>query len=706
MRQKKSIFCVINALITACIALYGVNATADAPPIDAIEQNQMQASFNDLIAVMEETTKIATKTKMNVDFVPGMVTILTGDALEAKGATNVLEALTWIPGMERINVNLTVRGVVKWASGKVKILLNNQAINFSVSANPTPPFMLPIEAVERIEVIRGPGSAVYGEYAYIGVINIITRKKGSRIYGRFGSFDTFEGGGHYTYNNPENDLSINLNVAGLETDGDYIKTGEDILYSATYNQPGISYAPGRLVDSRRQRSTIFSLNYKDLAIEANYLGTAGSDHAGTTNVLPPPQQRFSWREDQGGIELIKQLDISKHLQGNLKLGWSQYAIESNKLTFFPPGNALVPYGFVSLDPASGLPVFHPNGVIGSFYAKEQRLHASFDAVWNKWENHTISTGLDLVAMQLTDVWSSSNFDTFTLAPQPWQALDKDQHWIKEGVKRKNVGFMLQDQISINDQIDITPGLRFDYYNDVGNALTPRIGAVYRHTDQHIFKAQYARAFRPPTMMEMYTRNIFLSGNSNIKPETIDTFELGYIFRSDDVVRRLTLFQSELNDLIDGSNVTGRFQNSSGASIKGIELELEQSLTRTLKLDSNLSYATSKEDATGEAIAGSTSWLGNAALLWHVIPDYLLVMHYRYIGTRYRATTDSRHKLNSTNLFNLTSSVSNLWGKDLTLRLSVQNLMDTDVIWSAPANTYPDDFPSQGRAWWLKLAFKL
>ena len=122
-------------------------------------------------------TRIATKTEMDADLVPGMVTVLKGKDLEDQGFRTVGEALVLVPGID-LNAGMTastvavIRGMT--AAVKVKTLLNGVPVNSAMEGLGSAVFYIPIEQVERIEVIRGPGSGLYGEWAYLGVINVMT----------------------------------------------------------------------------------------------------------------------------------------------------------------------------------------------------------------------------------------------------------------------------------------------------------------------------------------------------------------------------------------------------------------------------------------------------------------------------------------------------------------------------------------------------
>ncbi len=146
-----------------------------------------------MLSVLEEETEIATKTKMNADYIPGVVTILHGEHLKAMGIHTVAEALTLVPGIQLSRnksgePSVKVRGFdVAFNAGNVKVLLNSIALSRESSGINSSVLLTPIAQVDRIEMIRGPGSSIYGDFALAGVVNIITRHIGGGISGVAGS---------------------------------------------------------------------------------------------------------------------------------------------------------------------------------------------------------------------------------------------------------------------------------------------------------------------------------------------------------------------------------------------------------------------------------------------------------------------------------------------------------------------------------------
>lgn len=201
---------------------------------------------------------------------------------------------------------------------------------------------------------------------------------------------------------------------------------------------------------------------------------------------------------------------------------------------------------------------------------------------------------------------------------------------------------------------------------------------------------------------MYSNNLAITGDPNIKPETIDTYELGYIYRDPKTAARLTLFQSKMRDVIAMNFALRSFVNTPGYDLQGAELELEKTLSAKLKIDGNISHVDTENRTTGRDAVFVSSWLGNAGILYQPAPDYVLAGHYRYVGKRTRDPSDRRSELGADETVDVTGSIFNLWQKGVTFRTGVLNLFDEKVM--DPSGEYPQDLPRPGRHFWMKLSY--
>jgi len=205
----------IAAAMLACAA--GIVAAAPASSDSASDTELL----NELMSVVDESTTVATQTHLNVDFVPGMVTVLESATLQSLGARTVLDALSLIPGMLTYRGStgapfLLVRGIsFPFNSGNVKVMVNSVAMSRESSGVSSSVLHMPIEQVERIEVVRGPGSVLYGEFAFMGVVNIITRTDGGGAFARVEEDGNPTAGGRWFYRSADRNTEVGFNVAGV-----------------------------------------------------------------------------------------------------------------------------------------------------------------------------------------------------------------------------------------------------------------------------------------------------------------------------------------------------------------------------------------------------------------------------------------------------------------------------------------------------------
>ena len=156
----------------------------------------------------EELISIATGSPRPVSKAPAVASVITAEEIRASGATTVLQALEQVPGLHiglssinRLRPIFSMRGIHTGNSPQTLVLVDGHEIPDTFSGSLLPTIYLPIENVARIEVIRGPGSAIYGADAFAGVINIISKTdvdiNGAQAGIKTGSFNTQNIWGQY-----------------------------------------------------------------------------------------------------------------------------------------------------------------------------------------------------------------------------------------------------------------------------------------------------------------------------------------------------------------------------------------------------------------------------------------------------------------------------------------------------------------------------
>ncbi|MCB1887584.1 MAG: TonB-dependent receptor [Rhodocyclaceae bacterium] len=674
--------------------------------------------LQDLLAVLEEQTEIATKTRLNADYVPGLVTVLHGDEMEAIGARTVWEALRLVPGVEpstdQIGGRQTlVRGVGgSFASGNMKILLNGRAMNSALSANANPVLNMPLEQVARLEVVRGPGSAVHGEFAYAGVLNVVTRKESDGVFVRAGRFDTYGAGGFAHWSNgPRSGGSVSL--GGWQTGGAGVDSGRDALHGGN-NAPQqvLSNAPGPVDDTMEQRSFLFDLYHEALSLSFSYLEDGNGDHYGTINVLDAADERgIDYRNRYLMLNGKADWSVADDLHASLDLGWQYY---ENHF-----GIRLLPANFTWLN-AAFQPTLLPNGYLSEGYYEEHRLSANGDLVWEGWQDHRILAGIGIARISVGDSWQLNNVHPQTLEPVATPVrvgLEEGVPWVSEDTDRRILSLTLQDEYRPVESVTLTAGVRYDDYDDFGDNTSPRLAAVWRLDHRNVVKAQYAEAFRPPTFYEAAFSSEqapALTRTPELAPETIRTSELAYIFKSDSAEFRLTGFHSRLDDLIVDSGILG-FVNVDGVRTRGVEVEAMHRLGDSFKLEGNLTLSDTAQDGSGDSVAGAADRLANLVLWYQPDSKRSVALWLRHVGERERETGDGREALDGYETVDLAASMRDLGVPGLTLRLGVSNLFDETVrhpafltldIIGQPFVSYPGDYRQAGRAVWLQLSYRM
>ncbi|WP_455218342.1 TonB-dependent receptor plug domain-containing protein, partial [Kaarinaea lacus] len=359
----------------------------------------------------------------------------------------------------------------------------------------------------------------------------------------------------------------------------------------------------------------------------------------------------------------------------------------------------------------------PEGVLGSPNYQEKKYRLGVELSYSGLDKHDILAGMEWQYTVQGDTYAERNYDPSTIpyAPVPLAEYRGSENWLEENLTRQVIGLFAQDQFSLTDKLTMTAGLRFDTYDDVGNAFSPRLAAVYRLKEHQTVKVQYSSAFRPPTFVETSTQNNpVVVGNPDLESEYIRTYELGYIYNNEINKVRATVFYADLHDLIVVDSSSNAYANQGEVHSKGVELEYVRNFGQKFRIDANAAYVKPWNKSAGEELADVASTTANVGLLYRISHDYSLTGQYRYVGERRREDIDPRDNLESYQVVDITFSASNFLSKGLTVRGGVKNLFDADVVYPSPMvsfagslrPSYEDDYPRPGREFWLLVDYRI
>jgi len=642
----------------------------------------VDAELAEFMRLLEQQTSLATNTRLNADFVPGIVSVLDAAQLRRRGFRNVWEALASLPGViatmnETGMRSISVRGVGGvFEPSKVKLLLNGRALNASASATTGTLYDTPIEQVERIEFVRGPGSAIHGEFAYAGVLNVITRDTGKDYTLRIGQHDEVGFSSLLELANRDG-FSASLNLAAVRTDGEEVDSGLD---RSPMTIP--SFSPGPINNKRDFVSAILDLDFDGVeAVLQLQQGNRG-DYFGTNNLLPPDQRQTVISDSVVSLGVAQGYDLGERLSGRWAIDYLYNSTEQNELFLGPP-EAFGGFGT-------------EDDIIADSRLEERRLEARANLQYSI-DAHEVFVELSLAE---TSIGVSEQFINLAAAGGPPSAtMNEFPGPVDEDEERGSVSLVLQDEYHIDDDLTLTTGLRYDDYEDIDDNLSPRIALVWRYTDEHVFKAQLARAFRPPSLVE--------TGGSiweSIDPEISDTLEFGHIFHGTDRVLRNTLYSTRLDDLIEFQDMAPfGYQNTGSQRLTGYEFELEQSISEDWDLVASLSL----QDYADDGLPGAAPWMIKLGSGYRLRPLTELWIQLQAIGSRDRAEDDTRGDFEQTTQVDAMLRLQKLRGYDgLELRVGVINLFGETLKHPSTADTYAEDYPySEAATLWLQLGYQ-
>lgn len=665
------------------------------------EQGEGIEAFLDLL---EQETDLATKSKKNVDYVPGMVTVIEGEEMVRFGYRTVFEALELVPGfMTTVSGGQMIRGTgMEYAAGKTKIMLNGVAYNDQGSGRERGLPTIPVELVERVEVVRGPGSALYGEFAFSGMINIVT-KKGNGFFFQAGGYSGenlgVQAGGYVLRKAGE--WTLEGALAAADTDSSGTRAGEDMFLTREMGDPSLSNAPGAVEDLEQGGYVHLGASNGGTRVELGGYRYRTGEGFGIAYVLPEADEASNFLHEKWSVSGEHLIETERNF--NLRLFasymFSKYGFDDTLV--LPEGYTLYPAG------PAGPSVTYPDGVLLEVGYEETRRSLGGETIWRPYEALTVVAGLEASKGVVNGSEASINYDPITLLPLAGKVtVSGEDGPLPESTSRALKAAYLQGEWDLNPALTVTAGARYDDYDDIPSQLSPRVAMVYERDGSNIFKTQYARSFRPPSFLELYTQNDpNVAGNPDLEHETMESLEATYIHKNGEDVYRFTLFGSRVENLIttEETGYGGVYMNKESVEMKGAELEWERRRLSSLLLRGHLSYVYAVHD--DHRLEGTAPLLATFAVSDMVTATTAAGVVFRYESAKARAEEDGREE--GSEVVRLDGTLFNREGfvPGLNSRLTVKNLLDREITLPSPPRTYPDDYPQPGRSLWLELAYR-
>ncbi|MCJ8320518.1 MAG: TonB-dependent receptor [Colwellia sp.] len=707
-----------NKIISLAIS---IALTASVSANDELIDIEGDDYFSDFYG-NEEMVEIATGTKKQFHLLPSVASVITAQDISDMGAIYLSDVLEKVPGLHvmpssqgRTTPIFSVRGINTAANPQLLVLMNGTEFKHPTSGGLTYNFRYSLHNVERIEVIRGPGSAVYGADAYSGVINIITKKTGTESSVNAGltagSFSTSELWANINWT--EETFRASLSLSKYQTDGDDgrivnsdLQTTFDGLFGTS-----ASLAPSFLASQLDITDIHLDVAVGNWSLESWYWGLEnGGSSVGAVQTLDYVGEENA---DSYLTKLSYHNDYGNHW--NIDANVSYYTIEADSFLVLFPAGATLPVGDDGNLFTPNLPdveggglVSFTDGAIGDPIPSLDETRVNLISTYDGIERHVLRLGAGWIESKLSvkefknfgpGILDGNNFSS-VVNGNLFDVTNSENIYVKD--QSRTVKYIsLQDEWQISNDFTLTAGFRYDDYSDFGDTINPRVALVWQTRHNVTTKLLYGSAFRAPSFIELSAiNNPAALGNSSLNPEEIDTYEFVIDYRiTTDSKLVVNFFDYKATDLIvriaDAEPATTKtYQNASNQNGNGVEVEFNWQVSNDISWDSSFSYQQVEDTSTGAKIADIPTKQFYTDLRIKLSDNLKITSQLNYVMDRKRAVGDTRAKLDDFTLVNLTAiyQVNN----HLKIRLAAKNIFDKDY-YEGTDGRIADDLPMEGRS---------
>lgn len=695
-----------------------VLATVFLSPISLAEfsEEDDEESLLDLYG-NEDMISIATGSQQLIAKAPAVASVITAKQIRTMGATDLDQVLETVPGLHvgvraaGYNPIYTFRGINAELNPQILMLINGIPISnlFHGDRNLVWGGM-PVNAISRVEIIRGPGSAVYGADAFAGVINVITKNAGdidgTEVGLRAGSYNTRDIWLLHSNAWGEAELAFTLEYHNTDGQDEVIDVDAQTPLDQVFGTSA-SLAPGSVNLSRDNIDMRLDVTYRNWQVRAGL--QRREDWGNGAGVAQALDSNNRYKSDRWNLDAIyRNASLTQNWSMTAQISYLDTSQEVEEdLRIFPPGTNL---GFGVLD----------DGLVGNPEVYERHYRANVSAFYQGFESHKIRLGSGAYYGDLHKIRETKNFgiDPATGLPLPPNSplvdvSDTPFAFIPEE-NRKNYYAFIQDEWKFSNDWELTAGARVDDYSDFGSTVNPRLALVWSAKHNLTGKLLLGRAFRAPSFAETLNVNNPVSlGNPDLDPETIQSYELAVDYRASESTHyQINIFSYTWDDIIlfvpdENGSGNSTAQNAGKQTGHGIEFEASWRPTANLQLNGNYAYQQSTNEDNDEDAANSPQQQIYAQLNWEFIPHWHINTQVNWVMDRKREPGDNRPDIDDYRQVDFTLSrrgSSDNWN----FSLAARNLFDSDIrepsLAGAPAAAIPNDLPLAGRHYFVELGY--
>jgi len=636
-------------------------------------------SIEDLAKLKVEAVYGASKFLQRAADAPASVTIITAAEIQKYGYRTLADVLRGVRGFyviyDRNYSYVGVRGLARPGdyNARILFLLDGHRVNENIfdGAYVATEFPVDLDLIERIEIVRGPSSSLYGTGAFVAVVNVITKRgrdlDSVETSAEAGSWNSYKG--RVTYGE-----RLDNGLETLLSGSFYNSRGHSRLFFPEFDTPATNNGVAENADADRSYDLFADIIYRDFNIHV--VQASRTKHIPTASfgtVFDDPRTRTT--DARGYLDAQYRHAFGKwETLGRISYDWYDYH-----------GTYIYDYA------GAGVPPFTQNIDLASGTWWDLQVDAS--RVF--FQRHLVTLGTEF-RQDLRQ--SQANYDL-----QPYVLYLNDHRAARVWA------FYLQDEFSIRKGLTFAAGLRSDWYQKFGNLLSPRLGLLWSPLPSTNIKLIYSRAFRAPNSYEnFYVSSVSNPANASLLPEKVRTFELdleqrfrkSFYLSAAAFLNRIDALIAQETDPLTGHLL---YINSNPLRTKGIELGLGARWPSGMEIELSHSLQASRDLKTGDVLTNSPNRLAKAHLSIPLVREKVFAsLEAQYLSRR---RTLAQTDLGGFLVTNLTL-FARRFKRDFDVSAGLYNLFDKRYADSGGIEHQQTSIPQDGRSFRVKLTYRL
>jgi outer membrane receptor for ferrienterochelin and colicins len=607
------------------------------------DQNLTEMSLEDLLNL--EVTTASKKAEKTSD-APGIISTITSEEIKYFGANNLADILEKSTSIQTIGSHLfpnnvsAMRGDLRTHyDNHMLILINGRPIRDGIMGGLNSPMYAgyPIDMIEKIEIVRGPGSVLYGSNAFAGVINVITKgdddKSSLKVTAKAGSFGTIKGGvtGNYIKDDFKSKISLIIdNIKGWDFEAVTARpTFPNLSVSKKYGQKNIGVAA--------------DVNYKGLSFSGFY---ANNQHD-MLGILP-----YATFE---GVNKYDRLFLNVGYNHKISETWEATA----NITHSGSKLTLNDEALVAAD-----------------------KHSSSDYVGEITLGGELAENFNLIVGGVLDSRNKNEVGATDAIKEPYHLTQLSSYVQADYRPISDLKFIVGAQMNKPEEKDID--------------IVPRFGAIYNFVEEFGIKALFGQAFRSPWPVEQFLENPTIVGNPDLDPEKIATLDVQLFYTIKNAEVSLTYYNSKYTNSITRQPLADKpgvltYVNLGELHMNGFEVEGKTTIISNVFIIGSATFQNNADENSVPIYI--PNFMAKLGAFFNISKDLTIGLFNTYFGKpKENAGAIVNPEAKAVALVNLNINYKLPISLPLELSLNVQNLLNSDYNYTEFGRNWINTLP--------------